>query len=93
MTAPGGCFVDPANAPGSRWAASTRYRLKRAPKSRRLEATPMQVGHARLLQQSPDILLIPGTMKKRSVMTCCHRVLAASGTVCPRSLRAPLPTL
>jgi hypothetical protein len=52
----------------------------------------MQVGHGRLLQRSPDILLIPGTMKKRSVMTSCHRVLAASGTICRRSLRAPLPT-
>ncbi len=35
----------------------------------------MQVGHAWLLQRPPDILLIPGTMKKRSVMTCSHRVL------------------
>lgn len=43
----------------------------------------MQVGHARLLQQSPDILLIPGTMKKRSVMTCCHRVLAHRAQFAP----------
>ena len=46
----------------SRWEDSLRCSHRRSTRQRhRLQATPMQVALAWLLQRSPNILLIPGT--------------------------------
>ncbi|GAM01319.1 hypothetical protein SP5_060_00240 [Sphingomonas parapaucimobilis NBRC 15100] len=55
----------------------------------RLEATPMQVALAWLLQRSPNILLIPGT----SSVAHLHENIAAASLTLPKDVVAELDAI